>query len=106
MSLFAVLVVLALAATVRGAALHDGSARQSGRAARAHAGGSGARRLAQAPHRDDRGARAQRRPHDELEKVAHYIEATLASLGYAVGRREFLADGNPSRFFPGGYHAK
>jgi hypothetical protein len=31
--------------------------------------------------------------YDELEKVARYIEATLASLGYAVGRQEFLADG-------------
>jgi hypothetical protein len=31
--------------------------------------------------------------YDELEKVARYIEATLASFGYAVGRQEFLADG-------------
>ena len=31
--------------------------------------------------------------YDELEKAAHYIEATLASFGYAVGRQEFLADG-------------
>jgi hypothetical protein len=29
--------------------------------------------------------------YDELEKVARYIEATLASFGYAVGRQEFLA---------------
>src|SRR5262244_3269564 len=31
--------------------------------------------------------------YDELEKAAHYIEATLASFSYAVGRQEFLADG-------------
>jgi Zn-dependent M28 family amino/carboxypeptidase len=35
--------------------------------------------------------------HDELEKVARYIEATLASIGYVVGRQEFLADGKPVR---------
>jgi Peptidase family M28 len=35
--------------------------------------------------------------YDELEKVAHYIEATLASLGYAVGRQEFSADGKAVR---------
>ena len=35
--------------------------------------------------------------HDELEKVARYIEATLASIGYAVGRQEFFADGKPVR---------
>jgi hypothetical protein len=51
-------------------------------------------------------AREHNVAHMTTEKVAHYIEATLASLGYAVGRQEFLADGNPSRFFPGGYHAK
>jgi Zn-dependent M28 family amino/carboxypeptidase len=33
----------------------------------------------------------------ELEKVARYIEATLASIGYAVGRQEFLADGKSVR---------
>jgi hypothetical protein len=33
----------------------------------------------------------------ELEKVAGYLEATLASMGYAVGRQEFLADGKPVR---------
>src|SRR5262249_3166507 len=33
----------------------------------------------------------------ELEKVARYIEATLASLGYAVGRQEFSADGQAVR---------
>ena len=31
--------------------------------------------------------------YDELEKVARYIEATLASFGYAVGRQEFLVNG-------------
>jgi hypothetical protein len=31
--------------------------------------------------------------YDELEKVARYIEATLASTGYAVGRQEFVTDG-------------
>jgi Peptidase family M28 len=35
--------------------------------------------------------------YEELEKAARYIEATLASLGYAVGRQEFFADGKPVR---------
>jgi Peptidase family M28 len=35
--------------------------------------------------------------YDELEQVARYIEATLASFGYAAGRQEFLADGKPVR---------
>src|SRR5215469_3824703 len=35
--------------------------------------------------------------YDELEKVARYIETTLASPGYTVGRQEFLADGKPVR---------
>ena len=35
--------------------------------------------------------------YDELEKVARYIEATLASIGYTVGRQEFFADGKPVR---------
>ncbi len=35
--------------------------------------------------------------YDELEKVARYIEATLASMGHAVGRQEFFADGKPVR---------
>jgi hypothetical protein len=35
--------------------------------------------------------------YDELEKVARYIEATLASAGYAVGRQEFVADGEAVR---------
>jgi hypothetical protein len=33
----------------------------------------------------------------ELEKVARYIEATLASLGYTAGRQEFSADGQAVR---------
>jgi hypothetical protein len=35
--------------------------------------------------------------YDELEKVARYIEVTLASMGYAVGLQEFVADGKPVR---------
>jgi Peptidase family M28 len=35
--------------------------------------------------------------YDELEKVARYVEATLASLGYTVGRQEFSADGQAVR---------
>ena len=35
--------------------------------------------------------------YDELEKAARYIEATLASLGYAVGRQEFSTDGKAVR---------
>src|SRR5215813_7556545 len=35
--------------------------------------------------------------YDELEKVARYIETTLASFGYTVGRQEFSADGKPVR---------
>jgi acetylornithine deacetylase/succinyl-diaminopimelate desuccinylase-like protein len=35
--------------------------------------------------------------YEELEKVARYIEATLASFGYLVGRQEFLTDGKPVR---------
>src|SRR5215510_11364157 len=35
--------------------------------------------------------------HDELEKVARHIEATLASFGYAVGRQEYSAGGRPVR---------
>ncbi len=33
----------------------------------------------------------------QLEAVARYIEAMLASFGYAVGRQEFSADGKPVR---------
>jgi Zn-dependent M28 family amino/carboxypeptidase len=35
--------------------------------------------------------------HEELEQVARYIEATLAAMGYAVGRQEFFTDGKPVR---------
>ena len=35
--------------------------------------------------------------YDELEKVARYIEATLESFGYIVGRQEFTADGRKVR---------
>ena len=35
--------------------------------------------------------------YDELEKVARYLEATLASFGYAVGRQKFPADGRTVR---------
>src|SRR5207244_8873306 len=35
--------------------------------------------------------------YDELEKVALYIEATLESFGYTVGRQEFTADGKRVR---------
>src|SRR5215510_13893706 len=35
--------------------------------------------------------------YDELEKSARYIEATLASYGYAVNRQEFVVDGRTVR---------
>jgi hypothetical protein len=35
--------------------------------------------------------------YDELEKVARYLEATLASYGYTAGRQEYLADGKTVR---------
>jgi hypothetical protein len=35
--------------------------------------------------------------HDELEAVARYLETTLESLGYSVGRQVFTADGKPVR---------
>jgi hypothetical protein len=35
--------------------------------------------------------------YDELEKVARYLEATLESYGYAVGRQIFAVDGRPVR---------
>ena len=37
------------------------------------------------------------RRYDELEKAARYIEATLASYGYSVGRQEFFFDDNAVR---------
>jgi hypothetical protein len=35
--------------------------------------------------------------YEELERVARYIEAALASFGYAVGRQEFAVEGRPVR---------
>jgi hypothetical protein len=35
--------------------------------------------------------------HEELEQVARYIEAALASFGYTPGRQEFAVDGKPVR---------
>jgi Peptidase family M28 len=35
--------------------------------------------------------------YEELEKAARYIEATLTSYGYAVGRQEFFFDDSPVR---------
>src|SRR5215471_3564899 len=35
--------------------------------------------------------------YEELEKVARYIETTLASFAYVVGRQKFLTDGKPVR---------
>jgi hypothetical protein len=35
--------------------------------------------------------------YDELEKVARYIEVTLQSYGFAVGRQEFVAEGKSVR---------
>src|SRR6266705_4130993 len=35
--------------------------------------------------------------YDELEKAARYIEGTLVSYGYSVGRQEFFFDDNPVR---------
>src|SRR4029453_248593 len=37
------------------------------------------------------------RHYDELEKTARYIEATLASYGYSLGRQEFVVDGHAVR---------
>jgi hypothetical protein len=37
------------------------------------------------------------RHYDELEKTARYIEATLASYGYSLGRQEFVVDGHTVR---------
>jgi hypothetical protein len=49
-------------------------------------------------HVETIGARAHNIEHyDELEKVAAYLEATLKSHGYAVGRQEYVADGRTVR---------
>jgi hypothetical protein len=49
-------------------------------------------------HVETIGARAHNIAHyDELEKVASYLEATLKSHGYVVGRQEYIADGRTVR---------
>jgi Peptidase family M28 len=100
MSLFAVLVVLALAAAGYGA-LHYMTA-VPGKPHRgplppltpeeAALAASLKRHIATIAAREHNVAH-----YDELEKVARYIEAALTSLGYAVGRQEFSADGKPVR---------
>jgi len=100
MSLFAVLVVLALAAAGYGA-LHYMTA-VPGKPHRgplppltpeeAALAASLKRHIATIAEREHNVAH-----YDELEKVARYIEAALTSLGYAVGRQEFSADGKPVR---------
>src|SRR5260370_18751070 len=100
MSLFAVLVVLALAAAGYGA-LHYMTA-GSGKPNRGALPPPTAEETALAASLKRHIATIAAREHnvahyDELEKVARYIETALASLGYAVGRQEFLADGKPVR---------
>src|SRR6201988_750406 len=100
MSLFAVLVVLALAAAGYGA-LHYMTAAPG----KPHRGAlppltAGERALAAALKRPLAAIAAREHNvahYDELEKVGRYIETALASLGFAVGRQEFLADGKPVR---------
>jgi hypothetical protein len=96
MSLFAVLVVLALAAAGYGA-LHYMTAVPG----KPHRGAmppltpkEAALAASLKRHIATIAAREHNVAHyDELEKVARYIEAALASLGYAVGGQEFSADG-------------
>ncbi len=100
MSLFAVLVVLALAAAGYGA-LHYMTA-VPGKPHRGALPPLTAEEAALAASLKRHIATIAAREHnvahyDELEKVARYIETALASLGYAVGRQEFLADGKPVR---------
>ena len=100
MSLFAVLVVLALAAAGYGA-LHYMTAVPG----KPHRGAlppltaeEAALAVSLKRHIATIAAREHNVAHyDELEKVARYIEAALTSLGYAVGRQEFSADGKPVR---------
>jgi len=100
MSLFAVLVVLALAAAGYGA-LHYMTAVPG----KPHRGAlppltaeEAALAVSLKRHIATIAAREHNVAHyDELEKVARYIESALASLGYTVGRQEFLADGKPVR---------
>jgi Peptidase family M28 len=100
MALFAVLVVLALAAAGYGA-LHYMTAVPGKphrgplpplRPEEAALAASLKRHIATIAAREHNVAH-----YDELEKVARYIEAALTSLGYAVGRQEFSADGKPVR---------
>ncbi|MGB9367539.1 MAG: hypothetical protein WCE79_16140 [Xanthobacteraceae bacterium] len=35
--------------------------------------------------------------YDELEKVAAYLEGVLSSLGYTVGRQEYVVEGTKVR---------
>src|SRR6266699_4470414 len=100
MSLFAVLVVLALAAAGYGA-LHYMTA-VPGKPHRGALPPLTAEEAALAASLKRHIATIAAREHnvahyDELEKVARYIEATLASFGYAVDRQEFLADGKMVR---------
>src|SRR5262249_2618180 len=100
MALFAVLVVLALAAAGYGA-LHCMPAGPG----RPHRGALPPLTPEEAALADSLkhhiatiAAREHNVAHyDELEKVARYIETTLASFGYTVGRQEFSADGKPVR---------
>src|SRR6516225_9915190 len=100
MALFAVLVVLALAAAGYGA-LHYMTAVPG----KPHRGAlppltpeEAALAAALERHIATIAAREHNVAHyDELEKAARYIEAALASLGYAVGRQEFSADGKAVR---------
>ena len=100
MSLFAVLVVLALAAAGYGA-LHYMTAVPG----KPHRGAlppltaeEAALAVSLKRHIATIAAREHNVAHyDELEKVARYIASALASLGYTVGRQEFLADGKPVR---------
>ena len=100
MALFAVLVVLALAAAGYGA-LHYMTAVPG----KPHQGAlppltpeEAALAVSLKRHIATIAAREHNVAHyDELEKVARYIETTLASFGYTVGRQEFLADAKPVR---------
>jgi len=100
MALFAVLVVLALAAAGYGA-LHYMTA-VPGKPHRGALPPLTPEEVALAASLKRHIATIAAREHnvahyDELEKVARYLETTLASLGYAVGRQEFLTDGKPVR---------
>jgi hypothetical protein len=101
MLLFAVLVVLALAAAAGYGALHYMTA-VPGKPHRGALPPLTPEEVALAASLKRHIATIAAREHnvahyDELEKVARYIEATLASLGYAVGRQEFSADGKAVR---------